>query len=149
MSTLGDVDLVQHLSIPSSVNLQTVRFEAMLDQVDILYMSSRIISPLKGHCNDDNSKTTSSPGSPTDSVFLFGWTAYNISCGETAKNTAPNGRVSTTSTDSPPGETSSRYRSSFLQHDGQDPKIAKTDREEWIQERNAATPSFSMERMGR
>lgn len=68
--------------------------------------------------------------------------AHNMLFGETAKDTVPNGRVSSASTDSPPGGTSSRYRSPFLHHDGQDPKRAKTDREGQVREWNAATPSL-------
>ena len=75
MSTVGDADLVQNLSIPSSVNPQAAPFESILDQYDTPYMSPRIIPPPRGKRNDDDSKTASFPGSPTDS--LFGWTAHN------------------------------------------------------------------------
>jgi hypothetical protein len=91
-------------------------------------------------------KRASFPGSPTDS--LFGWTAHNSLFGETAGDAVPNGRVISAPTGSPPGKTWSRYRSPFLQHDGQDVKRAKTDREDQIREWNAATPSFSMETNG-
>jgi hypothetical protein len=109
MSTLGDADLVQNLSIPSSVNPRAAPFEPMLDPYGTPYMSPRIIPPPKGKLNDDESETASFPGSPTDS--LFGWTAHNSLFGETAEDAVPNGRVSSASTSSPPGETSSHYRS--------------------------------------
>jgi len=142
MSTVGDADLVRHLSIPSSFNLRAPPFESILDQVDKPYMSPLIIPPPRGNRNDDDSKTGSFPGSPTD--LLFGWTAHNSLYGETAGDALPNGRVISASTGWAPGESWSRYRNPFLQHDGQDPKIAKTDREERIQEWDAAIPSFSM-----